>query len=136
MNWEQIKELCQTELQQLREQCPDLATLFEQPSHVAATFLAYERDTNDAIEIAVRQFAVTRAWPPMSPTERVMLSFRLDFAASIASLLAQQPEPWTDTDDPNQAECRIGWLMLFAWENEGFSTFHDNLCRLLPPPPP
>ncbi len=69
----------------------------------------------------------------MSPIERTMLCFRLKFAASLASLLAEQPAPWSDKTESQHDENRLGWLMLFAWEQEGFSTLHENLGRLIPP---
>jgi len=131
MNWEQITALCQTELLKFRRELPEIATFFPQPDHVATAFIDHERDTNDAVEMAVRQFAADRTWPAMTPIERTMLSFRLDFAASVATLLAQQPAPWTDTEDSHHDEERIGWLMLFAWGEEGFSTLHNNLRRLV-----
>ena len=133
MDWPQIAELCEIEVQRLRSQLPDVCTFFPEPSEVASAFLAYERDTNDAVEAAVRQFAVSRAWPKLSPTERLMLGFRLDFAVGLASLLAQQPAPWTDSEDAAHDENRIGWLLLFAWQQEGFSTLHESLIQLLPP---
>lgn len=67
MNWEQIAELCQTELQQVRSEVPDIIAFFSQPDQVAMAFLTHERETNDAVEAAVRQFATDRTWLPMSP---------------------------------------------------------------------
>jgi hypothetical protein len=131
MDWPQIAELCQTELQRLRADGSDFAVFFPVAHEVPMTFLGHERDTNEAVEVAVRVFAAHRSWPPLSPVERMMLCFRLDFAASLATLLAQQPAPWTDAEDSDHDEERIRWLMLFAWENEGFSTLHDNLRRLI-----
>jgi len=131
MNWEKIAEVCQRELEQVRSELPDSAAFFPQPERIAETFLNHERDMNEAVEVAVRQFAAERTWPPLSPLERTMLSFRLDFAASLATLLAQQPRPWVDIDDPTQAEPRLRWLLIFAWENEGFSTLHENFSRVL-----
>ncbi len=68
----------------------------------------------------------------MSPIERTMLCFRLEFAAALAGLLAEQPAPWTDSAEAQHDEQRLGWLMLFAWEHEGFSLLHENLGRLIP----
>ena len=62
-----------------------------------------------------------------------MLTFRLEFAASLAYLLAEQPAPWTDSEESQHDEGRLVWLMLFAWEQEGFSTLHENLGRLISP---
>ena len=132
MDWTQIAGLCQTELERLRADLPPAASFFASPEQVAATFLLHERDTNQAIEAAVRQFAAHRTWPVMRPIERTMLCFRLEFAASLASLLAEQPAPWTDSTEAQHDENRIGWLMLFAWGQEGFSTLHENLGRLIP----
>jgi hypothetical protein len=132
MDWRQIAELCQTELERLRADLPTAASFFSNSGQVAATFLAYERDTTETVESAVRQFAADRTWPMMSPLERTMLCFRLDYAASVASLLAEQPAPWKDHPESQHAGPRMIWLMLFAWEQEGFSTLHENLRRLLP----
>jgi hypothetical protein len=49
-----------------------------------------------------------------------MLMLRLDFAAGVADLLYQQPAPWSDSNDAQNDEMRIGWLMLFAWQQFGF----------------
>jgi len=132
MDWPQIAGLCQTELERLRADLPPASSFFASPEQVAATFLSHERDTNQAVELAVRQFAAHHTWPVISPLERTMLSFRLEYAASLASLLAEQPAPWTDNAESQHDENRIGWLMLFAWEQEGFSTLHENLGRLIP----
>ncbi len=133
MDWPQIAELCETELQGLRYQLPEVYTFFPDAGEVASAFLSYERVTNDAVQVAIRQFAASRIWPELSPAERLMLTFRLDFAAGLAGLLAQQPTPWTDSGDAAHDENRLGWLLLFAWEQEGFSSLHQNLARLLPP---
>lgn len=117
----------------MRADLPAAASFFTRPEQVAATFLSHERDTNQAVEVAVRQFAAHRTWPVMSPLERTMLCFRLEFAASLASLLAEQPAPWSDKAESQHDENRLGWLMLFAWAQEGFSTLHENLGRLIPP---
>jgi len=130
MDWEQICILCQTELERLEATLPPLTDFFHSHENAGETFLRYERETNAAIAFAVRQFAETSEWPSLSPIQKVMLSFRLDFAASIACLLAQQPAPWTDADQPNQREQRLCWLMLFAWENEGFPKLQKTLHRL------
>jgi hypothetical protein len=61
-----------------------------------------------------------------------MLCFRLEFAVSLACLLAEQPAPWTDSEESQHDENRIGWLMLFAWGEQGFSRLHENLGRLVP----
>jgi hypothetical protein len=95
-------------------------------------FLSHERETNKAVEVAVRQFAAERTWPALSPLARTMLCFRLEFAASLAKLLGEQPAPWTDSAESQKDEDRLGWLMLFAWEQEGFPTLHENLARLIP----
>ena len=130
MDWEQIGILCQTELEKLEGSLPPLTDFFPSPENAAEAFLRYETETNTAVEVAVRQFAATNEWPSLSPIQKVMLSFRLDFAASTAYLLWQQPAPWTDADQPNQRERRLGWLMLFAWENEGFPKLQKTLHRL------
>ena len=130
MDWERICILCQTELEQLEGKLPPFTDCFPSHENAGEAFLRYERETNTAVGFAVRQFAETKEWPQLSPIQKVMLSFRLDFAASIACLLAQQPAPWTDTDQPEQREQRLCWLMLFAWENEGFPKLQKTLHRL------
>jgi hypothetical protein len=132
MDWPEIAGLCQTELQRLRADLPSASSFFPNPERVAATFLSHERDTNEAVEVAVRQFAAHRTWPRLSSLEGTMLCFRLEFAASLASLLAEQPAPWADSTESQHDENRIGWLLLFAWDQEGFSTLHENLGRLIP----
>jgi len=132
MDWEQICILCQTELEKLEARLPPLADFFSIRQELGEALLRYETETNEAVEVAVRQFAATNEWPSLNPLEEVMLSFRLDFAASIACLLAQQPAPWTDAETPNQMEHRLRWLMLFAWENEGFPKLQKTIQRLIP----
>jgi hypothetical protein len=131
MNWGEIAELCHTESRRIRRDLPSMATFISTGSDVAETFLARESETNDVVVVAVRQFAMHRTWPKMTVLERAMLCFRLDFAANLASLLFEQPAPWTDVEDQGDDEERLGWLMLFAWEHQGFSSLHDNLQRLV-----
>jgi hypothetical protein len=132
MDWPQIAGLCQVELERLRAGLPAASSFFPSAQDVAETFLAHERDTNEVVEAAVQQFADERTWPAMSPLECTMLCFRLEFAASLANLLAQQPAPWTDNAESQHDENRLGWLMLFAWDQEGFPVLHGNLGRLIP----
>lgn len=115
----------------MRADLPATASFFPSLEQVASTFLSHEQNTNQAVEVAVRQFAASRKWPAMSPLERTMLCFRLEFAASLATLLTEQPPPWVDSEESQHDEERLGWLMLFAWEQEGFSTLHENLGRLI-----
>src|ERR1700733_4266981 len=131
MNWEKICILCQTELEQLEARLPPLTSFFHPHENVEETFLRCERETNAAVEFAIRQFAAANEWSSLNPIQEVMLSFRLDFGASIVCLLAQQPAPWTDVDQPNQKEHRLCWLMLFAWENEGSPKLQKTLHRLV-----
>lgn len=118
----------------MREGLPKVVTLFPDARDVPQAFLAYESATNDTIEVAIRQFAEYRTWPKLTPIERIMLSFRLEFAVSIGSLLCEQPAPWEDAetaDASRNTEDRLGWLLLFAWGQHGFTGLHDNLRRLL-----
>ena len=131
MNWSEIAGLCQTELQRLRAELPSSGSFFPAPEQLPADFLSRERETTQAVEIAVRHFAAHRTWPAMSPIERTMLCFRMDFAAALAGLLAEQPAPWSDSSEAQHDENRLGWLLLFAWEQEGFSLLHENLGRLI-----
>jgi hypothetical protein len=130
MNWGEIAELCHNESQRIRLELPGMATFLPQRCDIAETFLALEHETNDVVGVAVRQFAAHRTWPKMTALERNMLCFRLEFAAAVASLLFEQPAPWTDVEDQGDDEERIAWLMLFAWEHQGFSALHENLARL------
>ena len=116
----------------MRTDLPAPGSFFSFPERLPTAFLSCERETNQAVELAVRQFAANRTWPAMSPIERTMLCFRLEFAAALAGLLAEQPAPWMDTAEVQHVEQRLGWLMLFAWEQEGFSLLHENLSRLIP----
>lgn len=109
MDWLQIAGLCQTELRRLRDDLSPVASFFPNPERASTTLLSHERATDEAVEVAVRQFAVPRTWPTMSPFEQTMLCFRLEFAASLASLLAEQPAPWTDHAESQHDENRIGW---------------------------
>lgn len=130
MNWEQVCEVCQTELEQLEAKLPPLKDFFPPNENLGENFLRYEKETNKMVESAVRQFAAKNEWPSLTPIEKIMLSFRLDFAASTACLLAQQPAPWADAEQHNEREHRLAWLMLFAWDNEGFSRLQKTLQRL------
>jgi hypothetical protein len=131
MNWEQICVLCHAEFKRLEATLPPFTEFFRQKDDISDTFLRYEEETTIAVENAVRQFAMTGQCPELSPIQRIMISFRLDFAASTANLLAQQPIPWADSDRPDQKEHRLCWLMLFAWENEGFPKLHASIQRLI-----
>src|ERR1700677_2003345 len=130
MDWEQICIRCQTELEQLEATLPPLTDFFHSHENSGEVLLRYERETNAAVAFAVRQFAETNEWPSLSQIQKVMLSFRLDFAVSIACVLAQQPAPWKDADLPNRRGHRLGWLILSAWENEGFPKLQKTLHRL------
>lgn len=130
MNWEQICILCHTELEQLEAKLPPFTEFFSREDDISEALLRYEQETDAAVAVAVRQFAMTGQWPSLNPIQRIMLSFRLDFAVSMARLLAEQPPPWTDSDRVDQKEHRLGWLMLFAWDNEGFPKLQKSLERL------
>ena len=130
MDWSEIAILCQTELDRFRNELPGAAAAFAGNQRIASSFLAQESETREVVDSAVRQFAATRRWPSLSSVQRTMLCFRLEFAAALAGLLAEQPAPWADIRETQNDKYRISWLLLFAWEQEGFSLLHDNFDRM------
>jgi hypothetical protein len=129
MNWEEVCVICQNEVERLERKLPDPLGTLGLNQNAGDLFLQWEQETNEAIEVAVRQFAAKGKWPSLTPRQEQMLWFRLDFAASLASLLAQQPRPWEDHELEDQRELRLSWLMLFAWSHEGFPRTHRLLMR-------
>jgi hypothetical protein len=129
MQWGDIAELCGEECRRLQVSAPRLASYFPAGSNTANKLLEFERLNNEAVARAVRQFAQNRTWPELSELEKIMLGFRLEFAGLISQLLSEQPAPWTDNEADNVEE-RVGWLMLFAWENGGFDFMLGALKKL------
>lgn len=133
MNWGHIAEMLGEEYLRLKEHVPTFASMCEGNESPADALQRLEESTTERIDHAVRVFAQDRQWPKLTPAEGLMLSFRVDFAGNLADLLAQQPQPWSDTDDPHLFEERIGWLMLFAWSEVGFAQVINPLRHLMDP---
>lgn len=130
MTWGELSELCESECERIRKDLQPPERFFKSADRALGDLLEYERSTTEGVERATRIFASSRRWPDLSDLERLMLSFRLEFAAATADLLFQQPPPWEDSDQ-DFTEARIGWLMLFAWDQAGFPTMQSSLSVLL-----
>jgi hypothetical protein len=128
MDWGSIAETMGNEYRLLLPNLPTFAELCGPDETPGATFLRLEQSTTEKVDYAVRCFAQDRQWPDLTAVERLMLSFRVEFAGHLANWLAEQPRPWKDSGDPALFEERVGWLMLFAWCHGGFdqaaSTIH------------
>jgi hypothetical protein len=120
MDWGNIAETLGNEYRRLLHGLPTFAALCAPDETPSAAFLRLEQSTTERVEYAIRCFAQDRQWPDLTATERLMLSFRVEFAGYLADWLAQQPQPSSDTEDPALFEERVGWLMLFAWCHGGF----------------
>jgi len=137
MTWGDIAELLGREHRRLEPSSAEMRSLFPNPERAPVAFLELERSTNDSVEAAVRQFSLGRGWPTLTMAERAMVCFRLAFAGPLADLLEVQPARRTGAPEPEAAaspeedEERLGWLMLYAWEQVGFRGLHESLKRLL-----
>ena len=135
MTWDEISQLLDAELEDLQIGAPDLAQLAHRLDLVPDMLLDLEHHTNAALDAAVLEFAATRKWPPLSPTEQTMLVFRLEYAASLSSLFGHQPYafrgvmPQPSLDVPE--EHILEWLLTYAWQIDGFPALHDTCARLL-----
>jgi hypothetical protein len=142
MKWSQLAALCNEELESLRgDDLPDFRTFFPDPSAAVSTLLQHEQDTMDAVEAAIRQFSVHRNWPALTDLECTMLCLRLEYAVSLASVLAEQPS-WSiytlgnygaSAPDENTIP-GFEWLLLFAWDHHGFPALQQTLARFLGAP--
>lgn len=134
MNWDDYSERCDEESKRLGEDAPDFHQLAHKLDLVPAMLLDLEHATESAVDAAVEHFAVHATWPPLSPMERTMVVFRLEFAASLACLLSMPepgpvliPEPSLDVPDEHVWR----WLLIAAWRLHGFPQIHDTIARLL-----
>ena len=133
MTWGDLAERCAGELERVRAGLPELSTFFPVASTAAVTLVEHEQATDEAVSAAVRQFASDGTWPQLTGLERTMLSFRLEWAASLASLLEEQPGT-SEPSEPVGDENHLGWMMLFAWDQVGFPRLQETLERFLGTP--
>lgn len=133
MEWADIAAVCQREWELLRsDDLPDLSTFFPDASTALSTLLRHEQETTEEVEAAVRTFSANRTWPALSDLERTMLCLRLEYAVSLASLLAEQP-PWSAEGTGDDPQTGMEWLLLFAWGEHGFPTLQRTLEQFLRP---
>ncbi len=128
------------QLRLLQAGASDLHQLAPRIADIPETFLDHENYTEHTLDAMVREFAETGRWPALSPVERTMLVFRLEYASSLAHLLGHLPEHFSGViaepslDVPEERV--LEWLLNEAWHSEGFSTIHDTCTRLLTALPP
>jgi hypothetical protein len=116
MTWNELDD----RLEELQRQFPaPLATLqtWRKPGSV---FAVLESQTSEALDAAIREFARTQAWPELTPNERAMMGFRLDFARQILGALGEVDTPAAlfpthEWSEPAQWE----WALVTAWFHPG-----------------
>ena len=92
----------------------------------ADTFKRLEAATRESLKTAIREFARTRKWPPLSDEQSLVLYFRLSQGVGLAMALSQNKTELFSTRENDESEM-IRWALNEAWEYPGL----PNTVRFL-----
>jgi hypothetical protein len=92
----------------------------------ADTFKRLEAATRDSLKTAIREFARTRKWAPLSDEQSLILYFRLSQGVDLAMALSQNKTGLFSTRENDESEM-IRWALNEAWEHPGL----PNTVRFL-----
>lgn len=90
------------------------------------TFKRLEAVTRESLKTAIREFARTRKWPPLSDEQSLVLYFRLSQGVDLAMALSQNKTGLFSTRKNQESEM-IRWALNDAWEYPGL----PNTIRFL-----
>jgi hypothetical protein len=124
MNWRELSDF----LHRQRTAIParplsDFAELGEKP---ADTFKRIEERTRASLKHAIREFANTQKWPPLSDEQSLVLYFRLCQGVDQAMALSRNKTGLFPTGENRESEM-IRWALNEAWEYPGL----PNTIRFL-----
>lgn len=126
MTWREIADL----LNGLQSQFPHARRTLAGWGKPESVFQLLEHQTSESLDEAIRAFAKTRVWPPLSDDQKAMLGFRLDFAWHIAAAMCESSNseklfPTAQLSDSDQLE----WILVEAWGWPG-SPYWEGLTSL------
>jgi len=137
MDWRQVADLMHQEMSKLLQQeiC-SLGSLASRLDELPRALAALEAKFAPGLDAAVVDFAIHGRWAELSPQEKTLLYYRLEFGYMTASLLATArticgralfENPSTDFSDVDLIE----WLLIGAWREEGIKLLHSTCADLL-----
>jgi hypothetical protein len=137
MDWAQLAELMHDQMNKLlQESIGSLRGLAPSLDHLPRALGSVESESAAAVDSAVVEFASHQQWPELTPEQKTMLYYRLEFAYMTASLLATAKTFWGQSIFPNPAKTftdtdLIEWLLITAWREEGIKLLHSTVVDLL-----
>ena len=137
MDWGQLAELMHQEMSKLLQQeiC-SLRSLASRLDELPRTLAALDAKSAITLDSAVIDFAAHGRWIELSPEEKTLLYYRLEFAYMTASLLATaqtvRGQPIFDNPSASFADAPlIEWLLIGAWREEGIKLLHSTCADLV-----
>ena len=137
MDWAQLAELMHHQMSKLLQQeiC-SLRSLASRLEELPRSLAALDARSAIKLDSAVIDFARHGRWVELSPEEKTLLYYRLEFAYMTASLLATahtirgQAIFNNPSEGFSDAEL-IEWLLIGAWREEGIKLLHSTCADLV-----
>ena len=137
MDWAKLGDLMHDEMNKLlQESIFSLRGLAPSLEHLPRALGSVESESATTVDSAVVEFASHQRWPVLTPEQKTMLYYRLEFAYMTASLLATAKTFWGQPIFPNPTDAisdtdLIEWLLITAWREEGIKLLHSTLVDVL-----
>jgi hypothetical protein len=137
MDWGQLADLMHSEMSKLlQEEICSLRSLSPRLEELPRTLASLETRSDARLNAAVIEYASHGHWIDLSPEEKTLLYYRLEFAYMTASLLAtahahsDRPIFGNPSGQFTDSEL-IEWLLIGAWHEEGLKLLHSTCVDIV-----
>ena len=124
MSWRELSDFLHRQRTEISVR--PISEFAEVGEKAADTFKRLEAATRDSLKTAIREFARTRKWPPLSDEQSLVLYFRLSQGVDLAMALSQNKTGLFSTRENDESEM-IRWALNEVWEYPGL----PNTVRFL-----
>ena len=124
MSWRELSDFLHRQRTEISAR--PISEFAEVGEKAADTFKRLEAATRESLKTAIREFARTRKWPPLSDEQSLVLYFRLSQGVDLAMALSQNKTGLFSTRENDESEM-IRWALNEAWEYPGL----PNTVRFL-----
>jgi len=124
MNWRELGDFLH--LQRTAIPARPLSEFAEVGEKATDTFKRLENATRESLKVAIREFANTRKWPPLTDEQALVLYFRLSQGIDLALALSRNKTGLFPAQENQESEM-IQWALNEAWEYPGL----PNTVRIL-----
>ena len=124
MSWRELSDFLHRQRTEISAR--PISEFAEVGETAADTFNRLEAATRESLKTAIREFARTRKWPPLSDEQSLILYFRLSQGVDLTMALSQNKTGLFSNRENDESEM-IRWALNEAWEYPGL----PNTVRFL-----